>query len=213
MNKKTLYLTLGLAVLLAVSLAAYRGLTKDSAVDFALPAASGSPSREPAPAQTPSGGSGQTQPDAKQSSSDGQEQKVLLPDAVVKDSNGADVHLSSFAGRPTVINFWASWCPPCQSEMPDFQKVYEKYSGRVNFVMINLTDQKRETIEKAEAFIEKNSYSFPVYFDTQSAAANAYKISSIPATYVADADGALYGYHVGVLDEKSLSGVLDKLLE
>lgn len=198
MNKKILVLALALVVLLAGSFTAYNSLT----------AGVGQPSMAVTAPSVPSAAAS----NAQSSEASSQQEPVPLPDAVILDQNNAEFRLSSLLGKPVVINFWASWCPPCQSEMPDFQSVYEQYGDRVHFVMINSTDGQRETVEKANAYIKENKYTFPVYFDTKGDAASAYGISSIPATYVADAQGNLYGYQVGVLSKEALSSVLETLL-
>ena len=75
------------------------------------------------------------------------------PDFTVYDLEGNAYKLSDFRGKPVLLNFWASWCGPCQMEMPDFQKFYETHGDKVNFVIVNLTDGQQETVESASAFI------------------------------------------------------------
>lgn len=101
----------------------------------------------------------------------------------VEDKDGNTIRLSDFLGKPVIVNFWASWCGPCQSEMPDFDTFYTEYGDDIVFMMVNLTDGSRETKESAQKFIDENGYSFPVYFDTDLNGASTYGASSIPATY------------------------------
>ena len=91
----------------------------------------------------------------------------LAPDFTVYDADGNEVKLSDFFGRPIVVNFWATWCSPCKREMPSFERMYEKYGEDVVFLMVNLTDGYQDTVKKASDFVEKNGYTFPVYFDTK----------------------------------------------
>lgn len=124
-------------------------------------------------------------------------------DFTVQDRDENKVSLSDMKGEPVVINFWASWCGPCKSEMPAFEDAYDEYGEKVKFMMVNLTGGS-ETVESAEEFIASGGYSFPVYFDIEGQAASAYDIYSIPATYFIDEDGNIAGYVKGALDENSL---------
>ena len=102
------------------------------------------------------------------------------------------------------MNFWASWCGPCQSEMPDFQAAYEEYGDEIEFVMINLTDGGRETKEVAQDFITENGYSFPVYYDISGEAGYAYQIASIPTTYFISKEGKIVASGQGALERKQI---------
>ena len=143
------------------------------------------------------------------------EQETVLspaPDFTVYDIDGKAWSLPDFRGKPVVLNFWASWCGPCKSEMPDFEKVYAKYGDRVHFLMINLTDGAQETVRSASEFISQSGYTFPVYYDTDIVAASNYSVWSIPATYFIDAQGYGVAWGSGALDlatiEKGISMIL-----
>lgn len=114
---------------------------------------------------------------------------AMAPDFTVYDAGGEPVRLSDFRGTPVVINFWASWCGPCQSEMPAFDAAAAEYEGQVRFLMINLTDGSQETQATAQAFLDEQGYAFPVYFDLDLEAASAYGVYGIPVTYFVDAEG------------------------
>ena len=134
----------------------------------------------------------------------GSEETFEAPDFQVEDANGDFVSLSDMKGQPVVLNFWASWCPPCKSEMPDFQKAYEMYGGDIRFMMVNMTDGSRETKETAKAYIEEQGYTFSVYYDVNQEAAYAFYVSSVPATYFIDEDGNIVAAGRGMLDEEAL---------
>lgn len=140
------------------------------------------------------------------STEDSDQTKELNPatDFSVVDQEGNEVKLSDLQGKPVVLNFWASWCGPCKSEMPDFQKIFEEYQDNIHFMMVNLTDGSQETVDSATAFIEDEGYSFPVYFDTKLEAATTYNIYSVPQTYFVDAEGNLVAYVTGAIDESIL---------
>lgn len=138
---------------------------------------------------------------------------LVAPDFNVLNSEGKMVLLSDFRGKPVVINFWASWCPPCQEEMPDFERVYRELGDDVHFLMIDLVDGQRETQAKGEAFIADNGFTFPVYFDTTREAAYTYEIRSIPTTFFVDSEGHLIAGSQGMIDEATLRKGIDMLWE
>ena len=138
------------------------------------------------------------------SSENTENQLTLAPDFTVYDLEGNEVNLSDFFGKPIIVNFWASWCGPCKNEMPDFQKAYETYGNDILFMMVNMTDGSRETVDSAKSFIEKSGYTFPIYFDKDESALYAYYVYSIPATYFINSDGTLAAYVRGMINEEAL---------
>ena len=146
------------------------------------------------------------------SDGDGGEELSLAPDFTVYDAEGNEVHLSDYIGTPVVLNFWASWCGPCKSEMPDFDAAYQELGEDVQFLMVNLTDGSRETVDSASVFVEEQGYSFPVFYDTESQAAIAYAAYSIPTTYFIDAEGYAVARGVGALSAEALQQGIDMIL-
>lgn len=124
-------------------------------------------------------------------------------DFTVFDAEGNPVKLSDYFGKPIVLNFWASWCPPCKSEMPHFEAAYIA-NPDVQFLMVNMTSG--DDMDSAKAFIEENGYTFPVFFDTTGEAGYVYQASSLPMTLFIDENGVLVTYGVGALSAE----ILDK---
>lgn len=129
---------------------------------------------------------------------------VAAPDFTVTDDNGNKVKLSQMKGKPVVVNFWASWCPPCKAEMPHFEEMYKKYKDQVVFMMVDMTDGYQETIEDARSHITENGYTFPVYYDTEFSAAIEYSVSSLPTTIFINKDGNIVTYAQGGIDGETL---------
>ena len=148
-----------------------------------------------------------TQPTATEDSG----QNEAAPDFTVYDRDGAEYKLSDFKGKPVVLNFWASWCGPCKSEMPDFEEAYKKYGEEIHFLMVNLTDGSQETVESASKYVDSQGYTFPVYYDSALSAAMTYGVNAVPITYFIDADGNLVAHGQGALTAESLQRGIDMI--
>lgn len=129
------------------------------------------------------------------------------------DADGNEMMLSDLFDKPVVLNFWASWCPPCRGEMPDFEEMYKQHGDRINFVFVNLVDGSRETEETAKAFIEEQGFTFPIYFDIYGEGSEDYEIYYIPDTFFIDRHGDVVSYAVGGIDKEQMQAGIDKLLE
>ena len=134
---------------------------------------------------------------------------VPAPDFTVYDKDGNPVQLYDYTGKPLVVNFWASWCGPCQMEMPDFEDKYQELGEEVQFLMINMTDGSRETVDSASAFIAQQGFTFPVLYDTDSDAALTYGAYSLPTTYFINADGYAVARATGAIDAETLQQGID----
>lgn len=133
------------------------------------------------------------------------------PDFTVYDIDGNAASLSDFVGKPVLVNFWASWCGPCKSEMPDFETAYQEYGDDIHFLIVNMTDGSSETVKSASEFIAEAGYTFPVYYDTDMDAAMTYNVYSIPATYFIDAEGNAVAQGSGALDLETIYKGIDMI--
>ena len=123
------------------------------------------------------------------------------PDFYMLDSEGNPVNLSDLFGKPIVLNFWASWCPPCKAEMPDFEEAY-KSNPDVQFIMLHCTAY--DTMNDGKQFISDNGYTFPVFFDTTGTGVANYQIEGFPTTFFIAANGEIVTYKVGMLYPEEL---------
>ena len=201
MKKKTslVVLILALVVLIGGAYVLYGRLSADTRPDNLS-------AQTPQTTQTP----GETEaPQDSAAPEETEPPKVEAPDFTVENADGEEVKLSDYVGKPIVLNFWASWCSPCKSEMPEFNAAWEELEGEVQFLMVNMTDGSRETVDTAKEYVEGEGFTFPVLFDTNSEAAIAYSAYSLPTTYFIDADGYLVARAVGAIDGETLQKGLD----
>ena len=117
----------------------------------------------------------------------------------LKDLQDRTVTLGQFKGKVVVLNFWASWCPPCRAEMPEFNEMDKEFkkSGEAVLLAVNMTDGQRETKSKAAKFVSDNKYGMTVLLDEKGEAASAYDVRYLPTTYVIDGSGVVKGQLIG----------------
>jgi len=127
--------------------------------------------------------------------------------------NGEALTLSDYVGVPIVLNFWATWCPPCVREMPHFAKL-DSETDDVLFFMINLTDGQVETPEKVQTYLDDSGLTFKnMLLDLDGDVMREYTITGIPTTVFIDEAGSIIDTKVGMLTEEQLRQAVIKLLE
>ena len=141
-----------------------------------------------------------------------EEHKIAAADFTVENAAGDAVKLSDFLGQPVVINFWASWCPACITEMPGFESVYQEFGDRVAFMMVDSTDGQQETKTSGAQYVADQGYTFPVYFDTTQEAGVTYAVYYLPSTIIVDQEGNIVKGIRGPLSEEQLRAYLTDLL-
>ena len=148
---------------------------------------------------------GSSAEDTEDSSAD----ENAAPDFELVDQYGNTHRLSDYRGKLIFLNCWATWCPPCRSEMPDIQKLYEEYAAMedpdVVILGVAFPNISGETnADGVAAFLEENEYTFPVVMDTEGTVLYNYGISAFPTTFFIAPDGTVLGYVPGAMTESSM---------
>ncbi|MFH1382510.1 MAG: TlpA disulfide reductase family protein [Chloroflexota bacterium] len=123
------------------------------------------------------------------------------PDFQLKDVDGQVVSLSGLRGKPVLLNFWATWCPPCRSEMPLLQQTYEEWSAKG---LVLLAVDIGESPATVKEFLSSNKLTLPVLLDSQQLVAEQYRISLIPTTLFIDKDGIIRQRIVGAFPDRAV---------
>jgi peroxiredoxin len=114
----------------------------------------------------------------------------LAPDFKLETGEGESVQLSELRGKPVVVNFWTSWCPPCREEMPALQRVHQDYQEK-GVVILGLNSTVQDDRQQAQAFAAKQGLTFPIVFDEQGEATRLYQVRALPTTFFVDAQGMI----------------------
>ena len=123
------------------------------------------------------------------------------PDFVLTSLDGEAVRLSDYRGKKVILNFWATWCPPCKAEMPHMQKFYEDNKDQgIEVLAVNLTSIDKGE-ESVQAFVEKFGLTFPIPMDRDGQLGPQYQAVTIPTTYIIDTEGIIQKKVVGPMDE------------
>ncbi len=198
--RKLLFLLVAFGLVLATGVLGYRYLSKQVTpqVPLAVPSQSESAAGE------------------EGSQPEDEPEKIPAPDFTAYDADGNEVKLSDQLGTvPVVLNFWASWCPPCRMEMPDFDKVAAEYGNdTLRFLMVDMVGTSgsyTETRETAQEYIGEEGFTFTVWFDENQEALTTYGINSFPTTVFIDAEGNVEGAYRGAMSEETLRQFLQQL--
>lgn len=137
----------------------------------------------------------------------------IAPDFTLTDLAGQSVKLSDFKGKIVVLNFWASWCPPCKAEMPDLEQIAQDFRSSPDRILlaVNLTDGTREKESDARNYVTNNHFSMRVLLDHKGQIADDYGITGIPATFIIDRQGNIYQTIKGSTNRATILGYIDQL--
>jgi peroxiredoxin len=122
---------------------------------------------------------------------------TVAPDFALKDLEGKEVRLSDYQGKVVLLNFWATWCPPCREEMPSMESLYRAMEGRP-FEMLAVSVD--ESAEHVQGFRDHFGYTFPILLDGDQRAASQYQTTGFPETFLIGPDGTIRKKYVGPFD-------------
>ncbi len=125
------------------------------------------------------------------------------PNFRLKSTDGREIRLSDYRGRPVIVAFWATWCGPCLYEMPELLKFYQQEGGKVALLAVSLDDDEQD----AQGYARYNRLPFPVLYDGTKRVAAGYAVEGIPALFVVGPKGTVRAHHVGLIS--SLENVLE----
>ena len=133
-----------------------------------------------------------------------------VTDFTIESLGGFPVSLNDYEGQVIVMNFWATWCPPCRAEMPDINNFYEAYRDEG---LVVLAINEEEPAETVRPFIQANNFTFPVLLDSEGRVAQQYSTRSYPTTFVIDRNGVIQHVQTGQISEAELEKVVLPLLQ
>ena len=152
-----------------------------------------------------------TEPDEK-AEAEPESEEPKMPNLPFFTLDGKEILFEEIRqGKPVVINYFASWCPPCKEELPHFQKAFESYGDRIQFIFLNAMDGQRETKATLEKFVEQTKFTGPIFTD-EGLFSYVFQTNSLPTTVFINADGTLANGYLGYVSESVLIENLEALL-
>lgn len=131
---------------------------------------------------------------------------VKAPDFELKTLDGKMVRLSDYKGQKVMLNFWATWCPPCKEEIPDMEKFYKSSGDKIQIFAVNL-----DPTSDVAGFAKKMGATFPILLDEAEKVMDLYQVLTIPTTYFIDEDGIIRKKYVGAMTLKTMEMYLNEL--
>ena len=142
----------------------------------------------------------------------------LAPDFTLQTLSGESITLSDLKGKKVLLNFWATWCPPCKKEMPDLQEYYEKYGEQENLeiVAVNLTYSERsisteDVVKNVQLFADNYGLTFQIPLMKEDSISKTYQVITIPSTFMIDSEGRIQRQILGPLDIDSIHEYVSQL--
>ncbi|MDM8528677.1 TlpA disulfide reductase family protein [Anaerolineales bacterium HSG24] len=132
-----------------------------------------------------------------------------MEDFALTTINGDEIRLSDYDGQVVLVNFWATWCPPCTAELPDINTFYEAHQDK-GFVVLAIN--AKENINTVDDFIQAREFKFPVLLDSDGVLMRHYTVRSLPTTFILDRDGIIRHTQSGIITPQQLEELIIPLL-
>ena len=146
--------------------------------------------------------------DVEESDEVGVEKGKMAPDFELETLDGEKKKLSDLRGKRVMVNFWATWCPPCRAEIPDLQKFHENED--ITILAVNLTETEQD-MDKVEEFVDDFGMTFPILLDTETEVADTYKIQPIPSSFMVDSNGRIQFVALGAMHYDMMIAEFNKM--
>ncbi|WP_235441368.1 TlpA disulfide reductase family protein [Paenibacillus sp. IHB B 3415] len=135
----------------------------------------------------------------------------LAPDFALTDLKGTTVQLSDFKGKIVLINFWATWCPPCQVEMPHMQNIFQDFKAKdVVILGVNMT-LTEENLEVVQTFVNEQQLTFPIVTDEKNEVVQTYQVVAYPTTYLLDTEGVILEKFQGAISYEIMEKYISRI--
>lgn len=153
--------------------------------------------------------------------SDADVQAAPLADLKLVDQNGEEHSLDEYRGKTVFLNFWATWCGPCQREIPDIEALYkDRGENEGDLVVLGVANPKTDShpnnsdvsVDEVKAFIDEQGITYPVLMDTEGTMFSGYRIMSFPTTFMIDKDGNIFGYISGMLTPDMMNSIVEQTM-
>lgn len=136
--------------------------------------------------------------------------EFLAPSFSLQGLDGQTYNVGGARDKPLFLNFWASWCGPCEMEAPDLKRLYDKYSDQLDMYAVNIT--RNDKLENAKKFVERHEFTFPVLLDEEGKASELYQFYFIPTSFLIDRNGVIAEV-INLVEPKELERKIKKLID
>lgn len=138
-------------------------------------------------------------------------QENVAPNFMLQNLSDESIHLFDYRGKKVILNFWATWCPPCKAEMPHMQEFYhEQQNNNVVILSVNLTNQEKN-IDAVHSFIKDYKLTFPVLVDEEGKVGHMYQVKTIPTTYIINTKGVISHKITGVISKEMMNKLVKEI--